>query len=237
MSNTNFHNPEAHVMGFTFNSKQNTITSLELLKQINFFRSQSNETKSQLRHDTLMTIIRNEFEEEIGIQKLLETPYTHKQNGQSYLMFNLTLSQAKQVLVRESRFVRKAVIAYIEELETKSKPKSLADLLIEAGETIKEKERIIDYQKNQISNQNKTNYKIINQKAKETKTGILAVKCDLGVEINALVNAIYYKISNFRDRFLTARQDYYNQTGQKYLGARESSLDSKKNFLEWLKSL
>ena len=32
-------------------------------------------------------------------------------------MFVLTLSQAKQVLVRESKFVRKHVIAYLEQLE------------------------------------------------------------------------------------------------------------------------
>lgn len=32
-------------------------------------------------------------------------------------MFKLTLNQAKQVLMRESKFVRKAVIRYIEELE------------------------------------------------------------------------------------------------------------------------
>ena len=38
-------------------------------------------------------------------------------------MFELTLSQAKQVLVRESKFVRKAVIAYIEKLETALKVK------------------------------------------------------------------------------------------------------------------
>lgn len=32
-------------------------------------------------------------------------------------MFILTLSQAKQVLVRESKYVRRAVIQYIEKLE------------------------------------------------------------------------------------------------------------------------
>lgn len=70
-----------------------------------------------LRHDTLLNIIRDEFEEEIGLQKILETPYVHPQNKQTYPMFTLTLSQAKQVLVRESKYVRKHVIAYIDELE------------------------------------------------------------------------------------------------------------------------
>lgn len=40
-------------------------------------------------------------------------------------MFVLNLPQAKQVLVRESKFVRKAVIHYIEELENKIKEQQL----------------------------------------------------------------------------------------------------------------
>ena len=97
-------------------SNSETITSLELVKQINLFRSQE-ENKSELRHDTLLSVIRDEFEEEIGLQKLLETLYTHPQNGQRYPMFVLTISQAKQVLVRESKLVRKLTIAYLEKLE------------------------------------------------------------------------------------------------------------------------
>ena len=101
-------------------NKQEYITSLELLKQINLFRSQDG-NRSELRHDTLLEIIRDEFEEEIGLQKLLETPYIHPQNKQQYPMFSLTISQAKQVLVRESKFVRKAIINYLEVLEDKLK--------------------------------------------------------------------------------------------------------------------
>lgn len=97
-----------------------TITSLELLEQINFFRKKEG-NKTELRHDTLLNIIRDEFEEEIGVQKILETHYIHPQNKQKYPMFELTTTQAKQVLVRESKFVRKAVIHYIEELENKLK--------------------------------------------------------------------------------------------------------------------
>ena len=36
-------------------------------------------------------------------------------------MFTLTISQTKQVLVRESRFVRKKIINYLEVLENKLK--------------------------------------------------------------------------------------------------------------------
>lgn len=97
-------------------SEKGTLTSLELLEQINLFRKQEGKEK-MLRHDNLLQVIRDEFEEEIGLLKIQETPYIHPQNKQEYKMFVLTLSQAKQVLVRESKFVRKHVIAYLEELE------------------------------------------------------------------------------------------------------------------------
>lgn len=96
--------------------RKENITSLELVEQINLFRKQERKDK-ELRHDNLLQIIRDEFEEEIGLLKIQETPYIHPQNKQEYLMFVLTFSQAKQVLVRESKFVRKAIILYIEELE------------------------------------------------------------------------------------------------------------------------
>lgn len=95
---------------------QEKITSLELLKQINLFRGQEG-NRTQLKHSDLLKVIRDEFEEEMGLGKISYTLYKHPQNGQEYPMFELTLSQAKQVLVRESKFVRKAVIYYIEKLE------------------------------------------------------------------------------------------------------------------------
>lgn len=97
-------------------TKKDTITSLELVDQINLFRQEEGKEKP-LRHDNLLQVIRDEFEEEIGLLKIQETPYIHPQNKQTYPMFILTLSQAKQVLVRESKFVRKHVVSYIEKLE------------------------------------------------------------------------------------------------------------------------
>lgn len=94
-----------------------TITSLELVEQINLFRSKDG-SKAILRHDTLLDIIRDEFSEEISLQKILESKYKNER-GREYPMFILTFSQAKQVLVRESKAVRKAVIKYLEELENK----------------------------------------------------------------------------------------------------------------------
>lgn len=94
----------------------NSITSFQLLEQINIFRKEDD--KSEIGHNDLMKVIRDEFEEEIGMGKFSHTPYIHPQNKQTYYMYELTLSQAKQVLTRESKKVRKAVIAYIEKLES-----------------------------------------------------------------------------------------------------------------------
>lgn len=94
-----------------------TITSLELVEQINLFRSKDG-SKAVLRHDTLLDIIRDEFSEEISLQKILESKYKNER-GREYPMFILTFSQAKQVLVRESKAVRKAVIKYLEDLENR----------------------------------------------------------------------------------------------------------------------
>jgi hypothetical protein len=114
-----------------------TITSLELVKQINFFRNQI-EGKAEILHKNLLEIIRDEFEEEISTLKIQPTHYNQANGGMSPIkrpMFTLTLTQAKQVLIRESKLVRKAVIKYIEELENSSriaqtqKPLTLLELL------------------------------------------------------------------------------------------------------------
>lgn len=94
-----------------------TITSLELVEQINLFRSREN-NRVELKHKTLLQIIRDEFSEEINEQKILPVTYKDSKN-EDRPMFILTFSQAKQVLVRESKAVRKAVIKYLEELENR----------------------------------------------------------------------------------------------------------------------
>jgi len=148
------------------------ITSRDLLKKINELREKEYEEKAkagtlteseikrgkfiELRHDTLISIIKNEFSEEItglknylsenlGVQNILETsqqkllPLNEKigkgkisltsiieskyidQWNRKQLMYILGLPQAKQVLMRESKFVRKAVIEYINYLENQNR--------------------------------------------------------------------------------------------------------------------
>lgn len=101
------------------NSRVDTITSLELVKQINFFRSQES-GKANLEHKNLLEVIRDEFEQEISQLKIQPSEYK-SDRGQIYPMFILTFEQAKQVLVRESKVVRKAIFKYISELQNKLK--------------------------------------------------------------------------------------------------------------------
>jgi len=134
-----------------FLSKE-SINSKELLKQINIFREMEYKEKEanntlteaqkkrghyiELRHDTLLNIIKNEFNLKIDLQNILEMLKEKEQLNfepmfidgifistykDSYdreqIMFILTIDQAKQVLLRESRIVRSKVIEYLNLLE------------------------------------------------------------------------------------------------------------------------
>ena len=134
-----------------FLSKE-SINSKELLKQINYFREMEYQEKEannqlteaqkkrghyiELRHDTLLNIIKSEFNLKIDLQNILEmlkekdrknilpiyvdgvfiSTYKDKYDREQ-IMFILTMDQAKQVLLRESKVVRKAVIQYLNLLE------------------------------------------------------------------------------------------------------------------------
>lgn len=132
-----------------FLSKE-SINSKDLLKQINYFREMEYQEKKEnnllteaqkkrghyieLRHDTLLNIIKSEFNLKIDLQNILEmlkdrlnfepiyidgifiSTYKDKYDREQ-IMFILTIDQAKQVLMRESKVVRKAVIQYLNLLE------------------------------------------------------------------------------------------------------------------------
>ena len=134
-----------------FLSKE-SINSKELLKQINIFREMEYKEKEanntlteaqkkrghyiELRHDTLLNIIKSEFNLKIDLQNILEMlkekeqlnfepmfidgifVSTYKDSyDREQIMFILTIDQAKQVLLRESRIVRSKVIEYLNLLE------------------------------------------------------------------------------------------------------------------------
>lgn len=123
-------------------TKDRKITSLELLKEINFFRNQeSNYGKTEIKHKDLLKIIRSEFDEEIREGKISPSQYNQEMptGGVKKLpMFNLTISQAKQVLVRESKVVRKAVIKRLEELEDKPRKLSVVEILEQSTKMLKQ---------------------------------------------------------------------------------------------------
>lgn len=115
---------------------KDTITSLELLEQINIFRKEEYESKrargtlteaeqrkgtyTELLHKSLLEVIRDEFEYEIGEQKILPSSYRNSQNKEQP-MFILNMDYAKQILMRESKYVRRAVVIYLNKLEDRVK--------------------------------------------------------------------------------------------------------------------
>ena len=167
-----------------FLSKE-SINSKELLKQINYFREieykekEANNTLTEaqkkrghytkLKHKTLLGIIRNEFNIQVNEQNILpvenkiiptsvegifETTYKDKK-GELRTMFILTIDQAKQVLLRESKVVRKAVIQYLNLLEkrirklerkkgkiTRKQETNSIKMLLEYGNIPKEKHNL-----------------------------------------------------------------------------------------------
>lgn len=119
--------------------EKETITSLELLDQINFFRWK--EGNNAATHRDLLAIIETEFtdfnrktmkgielhssypqiKKQLEASGIIVSEYIHPQNKQKYPMYILTLNQARQVLSRESRLVRKALFEYIDKLENQNK--------------------------------------------------------------------------------------------------------------------
>ena len=99
------------------------ISTLELVEQINVFRSQM-EDKKPLLHKNLLRIVRDEFEDEIASAQILahvKRVPTNNGGSKEITIYELTIDQAKQVLMRESKVVRKAMIRYLNELEEKVK--------------------------------------------------------------------------------------------------------------------
>lgn len=115
---------------------KDSMTSLELVEQINLFRKKEGKLK-ELEHKNLLAIIRDEFEQEINQLKI--QPITYKDNrNRKQPMFILTLSQ-------ESKFVRRAIIQYIEELE-----KALVQTKVEPKKEIKVEQKQLPFGKYEL---------------------------------------------------------------------------------------
>lgn len=96
-------------------ANKETVTSLELLEQINIFRKQ--EGKSKLEHYDLKKIIRKELSKDFNAGKI-SCIKQKDSRGRGQDLYILTFSQGKRVLLRESPTVRQAVIEYIDKLES-----------------------------------------------------------------------------------------------------------------------
>ena len=154
-------------------AKRETITSKDLLVQVNLFREQKYKAKQangtltdaekkrgkfvELENKDLLKVIRDEFEEEIDEGKI--SPMSYKDTySREQTMFILTYNQAKQVLLRESKFVRRAIIHYIEVLEQAIIDKNKSEWLLtrQQGKLVRREEtdaiqNLIEYAKQQGS--------------------------------------------------------------------------------------
>lgn len=184
--------------------QKDKITSLELLEQINFFRKQE-KNRAELRHDTLLEIIRDEFEEEISLQKILESTYKNGR-GREYLMFELNFSQARQLLARESKFVRKAIFRYLDELEVKIGKTISTEDRLKLGLFSKDPEIVARSHKGLLELELKPLKEEIEQKTKEIeyKEDViigLTDKIDL-MDMRQILNTVVrYKGADFQERW------------------------------------
>lgn len=112
-------------------SHQSKVTSKELVDIINHFRREEAESLSittgkhvaptELLHKSLLTKIEAEFDEEISRQNILPSSYLAG-NGRYEKCYELDYDQSLQLLMSESKTVRKACVAKIKELTAPKKP-------------------------------------------------------------------------------------------------------------------
>ncbi len=93
-------------------NNEQKFTSLYLVELINIYREEESKTGGiykELLHKNLLVKIESEFEEEISELKIQPTSYIDKSNRQSKC-YELTFEQSLQILMSESKTVRKGVI-------------------------------------------------------------------------------------------------------------------------------
>lgn len=119
-----------------FNSEQK-FSSLFLVEQINLFRKEEN-IETELRHSDFLRKIEKEFEEEIEERKISPSSYLAG-NGKQEKCYELTFEQALQILMSESKVVRKRVIDVLKQQQEKIKQLQLHSYQIEGTITDKAK--------------------------------------------------------------------------------------------------
>lgn len=122
-------------------------TSLYLVEQINVFRKEES-NKSELRHGDFLKKIEKEFEDEINERNISSVEYEDKK-GELRKMYELNFEQSLQILMSESKFVRKAVIEVLKRQQQEInalKPKlpvTYKEALLELVRIEEEKEQLL----------------------------------------------------------------------------------------------
>jgi hypothetical protein len=93
-------------------------SSLYLVKQINLFRKEEG-NRATLMHYDLLKKIEKEFDEEVADGNISVSYYKDKSGKQSKY-YELDYELSVQILVSESKIVRKAVLANLKSFETKT---------------------------------------------------------------------------------------------------------------------
>lgn len=177
------------------------MTSLDLVKQINIFRKEEG-NRTELAHSDLLKVIRDEFEEEIDAGNISLISYRDSMNREKP-MFNLTLQQSKQVLVRESKVVRKAVIKYIDELEKQlmAQTPKLPTTYLEALEQLVEREKLLVEQAPKVDYYNK----VLDSESSFTTTQIAKEIEMSAIQLNVLLSNLGVQFKQSGQWMLTAK--------------------------------
>ena len=97
-------------------NRSDKVTSLELLDQINILRKAVGK-KLELKHRNLLATIRSEFPNCLKTGEVTLIPITRELPNGGYKndpVYELNMTQSKQVLLRESAPIRKIVMNYLE---------------------------------------------------------------------------------------------------------------------------
>ena len=206
--------------------EQNTMTSLRIAEI------------TGKEHKNILRDIRK-MELEIGKLKFEPTDFIDSQ-GKKQPMYILDESESLTLASGYNVKMRKAIIddwLKLKESKPIIKKQSIEDtteaLALHVLDLIKanrEKQKLIE-------SQNDTNSKLLVAKAKDFKTNKELVKADIGKEINGLVNKYFFHLTgDHKEAHLLSHKEFQKETGIKYLGAKETSLETKTEYLKWLRT-
>lgn len=163
-------------------------------------------------------------------------------NGREIVDYWLKLDFAKKLAMLANSEMGETAREYFIQCEKKAKQpqkelsrKDLALMIIESEERAEQLEIENKAKDRVIEDQNLLNGSILRMKATESRTTLKALKDDIGVEINSYVARLFKDTDSYRQKHVNAHELYRRITGKVYLGAIKSSLESKEDYLVFLK--